>query len=561
MSRLPKRLRAAGGLALLVFVLPSCRSAAGWREQADHDVAALVRSRRAKLGIGDGSFTIEPPSDSLRQVLLRGQGGTIPPLTFVQCLSIAAENNRDYRTREEQLYLAALDLTLERWNFGVQEKGVAAASVDGLGDTAEDAAASGALTLSKVLGSGAAITGLLGLNLSRNLTTGDSWNPVSVMGLAITQPLLRGAGPTVTLEPLTQAERNLVYAVRSFERYRRTFAFDVATGFYALLQQQDSVKNQEMNFENLKKLSERNAALAEAGRLDDVQAGQAKQDELRSKDDLQQGRARLEIVKDQFKGFLGLPPQVDLSFDSQELERLADQDHSPLDVDEEKAAQLALSTRLDHLNIVDAGEDSVRHVTVAEDALRAGLSVGATWNNASQVGKPGTFNFQDSTWSLSAALDLPLDRIVERNAYRAAIIAEEEAHRNVESSIDSIRTSLRDEVRETIAKFESWNIQKSAVEVASRQVESTDLKLQAGRAITRDLLDAQAALLEARNAASSALVTYALSRLALFRDLELLRVDEHGIHVDAAALPVAHPGADPGKQAGAPAHEPEEAGA
>jgi outer membrane protein TolC len=550
MSRLPKHARAAGGLALLAVALPACRSAAGWREQADHDVASLVRSRRAKLGIGDGSFTIEPPPDSLRQRLLRGEDRAIPPLTFVQCLAIAAENNRDYKTHEEQLYLAALDLTLERWNFGVQKKGAILATVDGTGDTAETADANGALTLSKVLGSGASIVGAIGLDLTRSLTTGDSWNPVSTLGLTITQPLLRGAGPTVTLEPLTQSERNLVYAVRSFERFRRTFAFDVATGYYALLQQQDSVKNQEMNYDNLKTLSERNTALAEAGRLDDVQAGQAKQDELRSKDDLLQGRARLEVEKDQFKVFLGLPPQVDLSFDSKELERLADQDHAPLDLDEEKAAELALSSRLDHLNILDADEDSVRHVTVAEDALRAGLTVGAAWQNPSQPGKPGTFNFQDSTWTLSAALDLPLDRIVERNAYRAAIIAEEEAHRNVENSIDSIRTALRDETRETNAKLESWDIQKKAVDLAARRVESTDLKLQAGRAITRDLLDAQESLLQARNSASSALVAYALSRIALFRDLELLRVDEQGIHADTEALPIAKSGADAGAQAG-----------
>jgi outer membrane protein TolC len=525
----------------LVLLLASsdagCRSAAGWRAQADRDVYALVRDRRAKLGIGDGSLTIEPPKDSLRERLLRGEDAGTAPLKLVQCLEIAAENSRDYRSREEILYLAALDLTLERWAFGLQPTAVADAAVDGVGDTAQDATGGATLSLSKILGTGATLLGNIGLGLSRSLTTGDTWNPVGTVGLSITQPLLRGAGRQVALEPLTQSERNLVYAVRSFERYRRTFAFDVASRFYFLLETQDAVANQEKNFENLKKLSERNAALAEAGRLDDVQAGQARQDELRSLDNLLQARARLALQKDQFKVFLGLPPQVDLSFDAVELGRLAEQDLSPIDLDESRAAELALTTRLDHLNVLDEDQDSERHVAVAEDALRAGLSVGAAWTDSTAPGKPAKFDFRNSTWTLSAALDLPIDRLPERNAYRTALIAREVSRRSVEQSEDSIRAALRDDLRETKSTLESWRIQQNAVDLAARRIESTDLKLQAGRALTRDLLDAQEALLDARNSASSALVDYTLSRLALFRDLELLRVGAGGIEVDTPALP------------------------
>jgi outer membrane protein TolC len=551
MSRSPTVAAAALALALL---LPACRSAAGWHDQADQDVEKLVRSRRAKLGIGDGSFTIEPPPDSLRQRLLRGEGSETKPLTLVQCLAIAAENSRDYKTHEEALYIAALDLTLERWNFDVHGLGLFGASVAGEGDTAESVSGN-LLSLSKVLGSGAAIVGNIGLDMTRSLTTGGSWSPISTLGLAITQPLLRGAGQSVVLEPLTQSERDLVYAVRDFERYRRTFAFDVASRFYALLEQQDSVKNQEMNFENLQKLSERNAALAEAGRLDDVQAGQARQDELRSRDDLLQARARFELQKDLFKIFLGLPAQVELAYDPVELENLANQDLSPLDLDEERASAFALASRLDHQNTVDQGVDSVRHVFVAEDALRAGLSLGAAITNPSKPGKPGQFDFRDSSWSITAALNLPLDRLVERNSYRLSLIARDVAHRAIEQSADTIRSQLRDEIREVKSKLESWRIQQNAADLAARRIESTDLKLQAGRALTRDLLDAQTALLDARNAVSSALVDYTLSRLALFRDLEMLRVDEKGIEIDKTGLPFANSGASasnsvPGHEAG-----------
>src|SRR5262249_25115932 len=39
---------------------------------------------------------------------------------------------------------------------------------------------------------------------------------ISALPISFVQPLLRGGGRAVVLEPLTQAERNLLYAVRTF---------------------------------------------------------------------------------------------------------------------------------------------------------------------------------------------------------------------------------------------------------------------------------------------------------------------------------------------------------
>jgi hypothetical protein len=46
----------------------------------------------------------------------------------------------------------------------------------------------------------------------------------------VIQPLLQGGGKAVTLEPLTQAERNLLYQVRSYARFRKEFFVSIAGG-------------------------------------------------------------------------------------------------------------------------------------------------------------------------------------------------------------------------------------------------------------------------------------------------------------------------------------------
>jgi outer membrane protein TolC len=62
-------------------------------------------------------------------------------------------------------------------------------------------------------------------------------------------------------------------------------------------------------------------------------------------------------------------------------------------------------------------------------------------------------------------------------------------------------------------------------------VESAKLNLAAGRAETRDLLDAQASLVSAENNTTSSLIQFNLARFDLHLELETLRVDEGGIHV------------------------------
>ncbi len=52
----------------------------------------------------------------------------------------------------------------------------------------------------------------------------------SVINLNFAQPLLQGGGKAVTLEPLTQAERNLIYSIRAYARFREQFDVAVAIG-------------------------------------------------------------------------------------------------------------------------------------------------------------------------------------------------------------------------------------------------------------------------------------------------------------------------------------------
>jgi len=521
--------------AATALALAACRSADAWRAQADEEVYGILERRRSELG-ARSEFTIEPPADPLRaRLVAQAAAGAGEPLALdlVGCLRVAAENSRDWQDQREQLFRSALDLTLQRWNFAVQERGTLGAAFSGTGferETEVEGGLSSNLNLFKLLGIGTRITGDIGIDLLEALGKGDAWDAITHLSLNITQPILRGFGADIVKEPLTQAEREVLYGARAYERFRRTFAVDIAQRFFRVLEQVDRLANEQANRENLVRLRERNEALAEAGRLTDIQVDQARQDELSAEDRLVAVRRDLEAALDDFKFALGLPLATELVLEENGLRSLEAWPALDADLPEEEAVGLGLEKRLDHATARDRVEDAARGVKVAADALRMGLDLSAGGSLAS-TDSPGDLRLDEVEWDASLDIDLPIDRIPERNVYRASLITLEERRRAAEESTDRVTSELRDALRRLEAARASYRIQSGSVVLAERRVESAALNLVAGRASTRDVLEAQESLLSSQNTHAGALTDTILAGLFLYRDMELIEVTADGIEV------------------------------
>lgn len=531
--RVPARFTPWLGSVLLAL---ACQSPEEYQQEADEEAYALIQERRRELFGQDKPFRVESPADSLRQRLLRGEAADMA-LSLLDCLTIAAENSREFQDQKETLYLSALDLTLAQWQFHTRWDARLGAGVSGSGGDAERAELDGGVGLERLFGTGATIVADLGASLFRLLSTGDGWDALSNIGLSVTQPLLRGAARTVVREPLTQAERDLVYAVRDYERFRRTLAVDVANRYFRVLQSMDQLANERNNAAELEALRERNEALTRSGRLSDIQVDQARQDELRSNNRLIELEQALQGDLDGLKLFLGLPIQTALELDPEEVGRYQIEGLAlPAAVDDRPLTEFALAHRLDYLNTAEQVQDAERQVIIAADALRAGLDVTATLSGTSEEGRPLGYRSDGLPWSVGLDLDLPVDQVPERNAYRAGTIALAAARRGLERFSDQIQANLRDRLRQVRSAGEQYQLQLLAVSLAERRVQSANLNLQAGRSSTRDVLEAQSALLAARNAVTAARIDSILAWLELYSEVELLGVEERGIVLDDAAL-------------------------
>jgi len=225
--------------------------------------------------------------------------------------------------------------------------------------------------ISKLLGTGARILGDASIDFAHDLGQGNGWDAVSNLSLSITQPLLRGFGADIVMEPLTQAERNVVYAARTYERVRRTFSYDVASRYYRLLESYDRLANEIANRERTIELRERNDAFSQAGRVSDIEVDDARQNELSAETRVIEAQQSLDASLDDFKFWLGLPIDVELRLDLDDETPLLSDEALELELVEENIVAVALEHRLDHLTVLDRVEDSERRLHIAEDGLRS----------------------------------------------------------------------------------------------------------------------------------------------------------------------------------------------
>jgi outer membrane protein TolC len=207
----------------------------------------------------------------------------------------------------------------------------------------------------------------------------------------------------------------------------------------------------------------------------------------------------------------------------------------PLELEYSEAIELALEHRMDLRILQGQVYDAQRAVVVAADALRGNLTL---LGNAQIGERRGTgdadlsnaeFKIDDGIYSGGFIFDLPWERTEAQDAYRNSYINLEREVRNVQEREDQIKLQLRNELRSLIEARENYKIQTQAVDLARRRVKSSELFLQAGRAETRDVLDAQESLVSTQNALTEALVDYRISELELQRDMGILKVDHKGL--------------------------------
>jgi outer membrane protein TolC len=454
-------------------------------------------------------------------------------LTLDAALAWSVSHAFDYLYAEEDFVLSCLDLLIEQHLWTPQIANEVSAQYQGYESDDAFASSSSAiindLNVTQRLPWGGQVAASYLATFSHLVhgagsTTPDESdsNAIGQLTLSGTIPFLRGAG-MIAREDIIQAERNLVYASRAFEDFRRQFFVDVVRAYLALQVQQQELANALDTVALLERMAERQRALYQAGRARLYDAAESENQALQQRSQVAGQQETYRLAVDRFKILINYPVQLPVL-----IER-ASFAISPPNANLERAVQVALGHRLDLQTKRDQLIDERRSVRNALNQLLPDLSLAGSL----RFGTPDEYYYsfsipsaEDMESEISLTLGLPLNRTIERLAVRKAQVALERARREYSEDRDDIAINVRNAVRTIDASLLSYDIQRRNVGIAEINIESIAADPDTYTVI--DQTQAIQSLQSARNGRARAFRTVQQSILKYLLDTGQLRVSPNG---------------------------------
>ena len=491
-------------------------------EADDYAYSAIEKKWDEKFGV-KANFKMKDVEGGEPNILPEQVIGSDGILTIPEAMILATANNRDYQLEKDNLYAKALDLRLVRHLYEPNPFGIASSTYTDTEDTSNLTTA-GTLGFSQLLASGGTISMQIGEGWVEMLSGDFRSGLTRLFSATIEQPLLRGAGREVALEQLTQAEQDLLYQVRSFNHYRRDFVVDVISRYYSILELYEKMNIAEENHNRLDIIDWKTNALTEVGKVASHELEEIEQERMIARDDLILAKSKYRQALDEFKLTLAVAPEMEFKLDRNEYLALKTLEPGRLGFTEQQAIETAMALRLDMANASDGIIDSERKVRVAADMTRPALNLVGSVN---QQRNPD--NTHTAAYSGGATLDIGLDRTIEEMEYRRALVTLEQSKRNFEERRDTVSLEVRSALRKLQESYDRYGLQIQARDKADKRLENTLLLLHYARANTRDVLRAQKDAYDARNAATDAVVDFAIATLEFYRDTGVMQVKPDGM--------------------------------
>ncbi|MDR2117191.1 MAG: hypothetical protein LBP87_12505 [Planctomycetaceae bacterium] len=315
-------------------------------DPAAHRKMHVVDGKNASRDWCDKGITQNVENPDWQQYLLFNEKGAVP-LDKDGAVELALLHSPEYQAAMENLYLAAIRVSRERFRFDVQFYGGDSLFYTANGRLREN----GSNNLRNDINFGAGRTGTeilfatggeLVVGLANSITWSfngtNTWYADSLVNVGLVQPILRNAGKKIVLENLTQAERDFLAAIRQMVFFRQGYYTKIVAGsgqqsapagninaantptfsggFYGILAEQIRIQNQRQNIIALEENMQRFVEVFDAGQLSDVsQVEETRQQLLNSESSLLQRIISYQGNIETYIRSLGLPPdlKVDIS--------------------------------------------------------------------------------------------------------------------------------------------------------------------------------------------------------------------------------------------------------
>ena len=539
----PRLCRSVLPLVALSVLLAGCTQGF-YKKWADKEVFGILKKKSSTVAGADDdvlqNITPPPPVDLDTLTKMSETADFLGERAFIEkgarvvtlpgALDFAVHRNRTYLGRKERVYLSALTLTETRQQFGPIADGGGGATFreTQVHNRVNDFVRTSSLTTGGDLGldylmkTGARLALDLTTDFTRFFTGGVRQVSDSRAAASLTQPLLRGAGVLAAAEPLRQDERDVLYEIRDFTQYRKTFAVDVVRQYLRAIQAREQVRNRYIAYKASLNSLERDQALADAALRSQSQLKQIQQGGITYERQWITAIRTYEDALDDLKITLGLPVTEKIVLDNDELEKLEVIDpQGSLD----QLMDVALITRLDLFNQRDRLYDTERRVRSAhQNTLPTGNAL-VGYNIGTPTGGSNTgigVNHRQRQAFGGLDIDLTLNTLPERNDLRAAHISVQATSRALELAEEELRSTIRADWRALQVARRQHELAVKALDLSQKRLEIEEALMAEGQGTARDIVESQDRLITARDGVISTLIDHNLARLQLWTDMGVL---------------------------------------
>ena len=351
--------------------------------------------------------------------------------------------------------------------------------------------------------------------------------------LSLSQPLLKGFGKRVTERGITTADDAMERSLADWNQKALDTAAEARNRFLTLIKAREGLATRNASLAVARRVHEENQARVKAGVLAAFELQDSELGVLQREKDLLDAELAERDAADQLRLTLHLPAGTDLVPGETSWTDVPDPS-------EEDAFGIALRRRPDlskarsTLKTAEFNERIFRNLALPALSLEGSAGVTGTatdYGDAIDDMKSG----KSPNWAVGLRFSVPLGNNAARADVAATRLKASQARAGVavleETAALEIRTALR--ALETRRKQEE--VSRKGVDVAETRLASFLKRGKLGLATTKDVLDAEANLVQAKDNLSAARADFQSALTSLWKSTgELL--DRHGVLIDGTTI-------------------------
>ena len=447
------------------------------------------------------------------------------PLTLEDCIKRALQNGFAIEIQRYNSSMAGDSVDIARGSFfpllsltGSQSHSNTG-PVPGIPGSKEDAR-SFRLGVIELLQTGTTVN--LSTDLNRSYSSPAAftsfYNPVynSDFTVAVTQPLLRGAGIAVTTATLNRARIGFTRAGFDFKARTLDIIQQTEGAYFSLVYAREQLSVFRVSLTLANRLLEEAQAKKTVGTATAIDVLQAQVGEANARSNVLSGEKSVQDSSDALLALIGRF-ELDAPLGVAKFDDFTGQ--LPVTA---SSYQLALHNQPDYISAKMQLDQFKLDLSVAKDALKPTLNVdGALGLNGNRGSSYAAYNSavnrDNNSWQLGVTLSYPLGRVSDKARYRQSLSLLDQQTLTVRQLEQSILVQVRSAVRAVETNSEKVKIAALAAEYSGKQYDLESARFAAGLATSRDVLQTQSDLENARVAELQARITLQNSISALHR--------------------------------------------